>query len=192
MSKSTIRQLTPEELALISGGAQVDTNDLPPVEVRPDPEPPVEVGPPDDWGPNPGPPDIIDPILDPGPGDNGGGGGGGDGGGETTFSSNASIDGNGVASATQTWVLQDYNLTFNLTESLNLTNGNWGLAGNGSFQYAGQTYTLGLTTDHFNVSNYNASFNQDFGNGVSFNIGLTFDPNTNSFTGQFNLVISGF
>jgi hypothetical protein len=66
MSKSTIRLLTPEELALISGGAQVDTNDLPPVEVRP----------PDDWGPNPGPPDIIDPILDPGPGDNGGGGGG--------------------------------------------------------------------------------------------------------------------
>jgi GH24 family phage-related lysozyme (muramidase) len=78
MSKTTIRELSKEELALISGGAQVDTNDLPPVEVRPDPEPPVEVEPPDGWGPNPGPPDIIDPILDPGPGDNGGGGGGGD------------------------------------------------------------------------------------------------------------------
>ncbi|WP_164153097.1 hypothetical protein [Stenotrophomonas maltophilia] len=171
MSASGVRDLSPEERALVSGGAQVDTTDLPPVDVTP----------PDDWGPNPDPPDWPDP-WDPGDG----------GGGETTFSSNASIDGNGVASATQTWVLQDYNLTFNLTENLNLTNGNWGLAGNGSFQYAGQTYTLGLTTDHFNVSNYNASFNQDFGNGVSFNIGLTFDPNTNSFTGQFNLVISGF
>ncbi len=171
MSASGIRDLSPEERALVSGGAQMDTTDLPPVDVTP----------PDDWGPNPDPPDWTDP-WDPGDG----------GGGETTFSSNASIDGNGVASATQTWVLQDYNLTFNLTENLNLTNGNWGLAGNGSFQYAGQTYTLGLTTDHFNVSNYNASFNQDFGNGVSFNIGLTFDPNTNSFTGQFNLVISGF
>jgi hypothetical protein len=182
MSASGIRDLSPEELALISGGAQVDTNDLPPVEVRP----------PDDWGPNPDPPDWGEP-WDPGDGGGGGGGGGGEGGGsETTFSSNASIDGNGVASATQTWQLQDYNLTFNLTENLNLTNGNWGLAGSGSFQYAGQTYTLGLTTDHFNVSNYNATYNQDFGNGVSFNIGLTFDPNTNSFTGQFNLVISGF
>lgn len=47
MSASGIRDLSPEELALISGGAQVDTNDLPPVGVRP----------PDDWGPNPDPPD---------------------------------------------------------------------------------------------------------------------------------------
>ncbi|MET4678740.1 hypothetical protein ABIA72_000342 [Stenotrophomonas rhizophila] len=185
MSASGIRDLSPEERALVSGGAQMDTTDLPP----------IDVSPPDDGGwPDIGPPDWTDPY-DPGGGDGGGGGGGGgggDSGSETTFSSNASIDGNGVASATQTWEMQDYNLTFNLTENLNLTNGSWGLAGNGSFQYAGQTYTLGLTTDHFNVSNYNATYNQDFGNGVSFNIGLTFDPNTNSFTGQFNLVISGF
>ncbi len=63
MSASGIRDLSPEELALISGGAQMDTNDLPPVEVRP----------PDDWGPNPGPPDFTNPPFDPGPGGGGGG-----------------------------------------------------------------------------------------------------------------------
>jgi hypothetical protein len=82
MSASGLRDLSPEERALVSGGAQMDTNDLPPVEVRP----------PDDWGPNPGPPDIIDPILDPGPGDNGGGGGGDDGDGSATDPSFAFVD----------------------------------------------------------------------------------------------------
>lgn len=69
MSASGIRDLSPEERALVSGGAQVDTTDLPPVDVTP----------PDDWGPNPDPPDWTDP-WDPGDG-GGGGGGGGDGGG---------------------------------------------------------------------------------------------------------------
>ena len=49
MSASGIRDLSPEERALVSGGAQVDTTDLPPVDVTP----------PDDWGPNPDPPDSV-------------------------------------------------------------------------------------------------------------------------------------
>ena len=35
MSASGIRDLSPEERALVSGGAQVDTTDLPPVDVTP-------------------------------------------------------------------------------------------------------------------------------------------------------------
>lgn len=68
MSKSGIRPLSPEELVLISGGAQVDTNDLPPIEVRP---------PGDDGWPDIGPPDFTDPYDPyPNPGDRDGGGGG--------------------------------------------------------------------------------------------------------------------
>lgn len=182
MSGSRIRELSPEERALVSGGAQNQTTDLPPVEVTP---------PEDSW--DPGVPDWPDDPYDPGWGDDGGGGGGGgDSGGSTTFTTSATLDGNGVASATQTWTLPDYNLTFNLTESLNLTNGAWGLAGSGSFEYGNQTYTVSTTTDHFSISGYSASLTQDYGNGVSFNIGLTYDPNSNSYSGQLSLVISGF
>lgn len=63
-----IRPLSPEELALISGGAQVDTTDLPPIDVRP---------PGDDGWPDIGPPDFTDPYDPfPNPGDRDSGGGG--------------------------------------------------------------------------------------------------------------------
>jgi len=68
MSKDGIRPLSSEELALISGGAQVDTTDLPPIDVRP---------PGDDGWPDIGPPDFTDPYDPfPNPGDRDGGGGG--------------------------------------------------------------------------------------------------------------------
>lgn len=70
MSKNGIRPISPEELTLISGGAQVDTIDLPPVDVRP---------PGDDGWPDIGPPDFTDPYDPyPNPGDGGGGGDSGD------------------------------------------------------------------------------------------------------------------
>lgn len=86
MSHSGIRDLSPEERALVSGGAQMDTTDLPPVDAEPptpDPTdlPPIDATPPpdDNWFPEP--PTWPDP-WDPGDGDGGGGGGGnGDGGG---------------------------------------------------------------------------------------------------------------
>lgn len=69
MSHSGIRDLSAEERALVSGGAQVDTTDLPPIDVTPPPD--------DNWFPDP--PTLPDP-WDPGDGDGGGGGGGGGGG----------------------------------------------------------------------------------------------------------------
>ncbi|MET4678739.1 hypothetical protein [Stenotrophomonas rhizophila] len=69
MLKNGIRELSWEELSLISGGAQVDTTDLPPVDALP---------PDDDGWPDIDPPDWTDPY-DPGGGDGGGGGGGGGG-----------------------------------------------------------------------------------------------------------------
>lgn len=68
MLKSGIRPLSVEELALISGGAQVDTTDLGTIDVRPP-------GGDDGWF-DIDPPNFDDPY-DSGPGDQGGGGGGG-------------------------------------------------------------------------------------------------------------------
>lgn len=63
MQENGIRELSLEELALVSGGAQMDTTDLPPVDALP----------PDDGGwPDIDPPDWTDPWD---PGDGGGGGG---------------------------------------------------------------------------------------------------------------------
>ncbi len=70
MSHSGIRDLSPEERALVSGGSQMDTTDLPPIDVTPPPD--------DNWFPEP--PSFPDP-WDPGDGGGDGGGGGGGGGG---------------------------------------------------------------------------------------------------------------
>ncbi|MBE5271631.1 hypothetical protein JAK58_02725 [Stenotrophomonas maltophilia] len=79
MQENGIRELSLEELALVSGGAQMDTTDLPPVDALP----------PDDGGwPDIDPPDWTDP-WDPG---DGGGGGGGGGGGEAPPSAYEQVD----------------------------------------------------------------------------------------------------
>ncbi len=75
MLKTGIRPLSAEELALVSGGAQVDTTDLGTIDVGP-----PDLGPPggDDGWFDIDPPNFDDPY-DSGPGDQGGGGGGGGG-----------------------------------------------------------------------------------------------------------------
>lgn len=186
MSKNGIRPLSPEELALISGGAQVDTTDLPPIDVRP---------PGDDGWPDIGPPDFTDPYDPfPNPGDQGGGGGGGSdsqqvSGSSWEYKESASLDGNGVATANQSWTNPDYNLAFNVDQRLNLTNMEWGLAGNGSFLWNGNTYTISLTTDQFNISGAAASVVHDYGGGLKLEFTASYDTNTNEYSGKISLII---
>jgi len=183
MSNDRIRALSQEELALVSGGAQVDTTDLGPIEVRP---------PEDDGWPEIGPPDTTDPY-DPGPSDRDGGGGG-DGGQQVSgdswdFKSSATLDGNGVATATQSWTNPDYNLAFNVDQRLNLTNMEWGLAGSGSFLWNGNTYSIALNTDQFNISGASASVVHDYGGGLKFEFNVSYDTNTGDYSGKVSLII---
>lgn len=66
MSHTGIRTLSMEERSLVSGGAQTETTNLPPIDATLPPD--------DNWYPHP--PNFSDPW---GPGDGGGGGGGGGG-----------------------------------------------------------------------------------------------------------------
>ena len=196
MFNSRIRDLSPEERALIAGGAQMTTNDLDTVQVRPgDDWGGVQASLPDDVWPDLNPPDWGD-SYDQGPDYNGSDGGGGSGVNESSstinISTSASVDNEGVAKAVQTWELPDRDLTFSLTEKLDLTTGTWNLAGSGSFRDGSQNYTLGFTTDQFSISGYRASLTHDFGDGISFTVGLTFNPDSKTFNSDLGVTVKGF
>jgi hypothetical protein len=180
MSNDRIRALSQEEL-VVSGRAQVDIIDMGPIEVRP---------PEDDGWPEIAPPDTTAPY-DPGPGDRDGGGDGGQqvSGDSSDFKSSATLDGNGVATATPSWTNPGYNLAFNMDQRLNLTNMEWGLAGSGSFLWNGNTYSIALNSDQFNISGASASLVHDYGGGLKFEFNVGYDTNTGDYSGKVSLII---
>lgn len=182
-----MRELTKEELQLVAGAAaaaDVDPSE-PPTEI-----PPIVVNPPSE-------PPTFPPPLPPEnpPPPTGGGGGGGDGGAETVtgdsweYKDSAELDGSGVAKASQSWINPDHNLAFNVSESVNLTDGSWNLAGSGSFTWNGSTYSLAMNTDQFSISGLNASYSYDWGTGLKFDFTVKYDTATNQYSGQATLTV---
>ncbi|SBV52337.1 hypothetical protein XBLMG947_3132 [Xanthomonas bromi] len=182
MSKEKkLRELSAEERALVFGGAQVETQDLPGVTVTPDPEPDF---PPNDSG-------FPSDPWDPG---DGGGGGGGDGsvqvsGDSWTQTDKAWIDASGIAHASQSWTNPDLFLTLNMSESYNLTTGAWGLAANGNFSLNGNNYSLGMTTDHFTITGASAAYTYDWGGGLTFQFSINYDATTNDYKSEVKFTI---
>ncbi|WP_244171129.1 hypothetical protein [Xanthomonas populi] len=142
-----MRELTKDELQLVAGAAaaaDVDPSE-PPTDI-----PPIVVNPPSE---SPTFPPSLPPESPPPP--TGGGGGGGNGGAETVtgesweYKDSAELDGSGIAKASQSWINPDHNLAFNVSQSVNLTDGSWNLAGSGSFTWNGSSYSLAMSTDQF-------------------------------------------
>ncbi|HEL7750905.1 hypothetical protein ACN9MD_13465 [Stenotrophomonas maltophilia] len=186
MSMNGIRTLSSEELALVSGGAQVDTNDLPPIDVRP---------PGDDGWPDIGPPDIIDPPFDPGPGDGGGGGGGGGDEGSVELSdtwwefNKQGIWNGDKAGASISATYQPIGLAFNATQTYSIATGTWDTSLSGSFVVNNNTYQINATAADFTFNGYNASYTYNFGAGINISFGVNYDPATNEFKGDLKFEI---